>query len=80
MTRSTVVRGGRPVRPTRRVTMLGLRGFPNVQGGVENHAETSVVRVVGSAETSRGRPQRICSAGQQSDLASISSFGYCRRA
>src|SRR5690349_4159239 len=22
-----------------RVTMLGIRGFPNVQGGVENHAQ-----------------------------------------
>ena len=29
----------RPARPPLRVTMLGLRGFPNVQGGVENHAE-----------------------------------------
>jgi glycosyltransferase involved in cell wall biosynthesis len=25
--------------PPLRVTMLGLRGFPNVQGGVENHAQ-----------------------------------------
>jgi glycosyltransferase involved in cell wall biosynthesis len=33
---SALVRHAR--RPLR-VTMLGLRGFPNVQGGVENHAE-----------------------------------------
>jgi glycosyltransferase involved in cell wall biosynthesis len=29
----------RHARPPLRVTMLGLRGFPNVQGGVESHAE-----------------------------------------
>jgi len=29
-----------------RVTMLGLRGFPNVQGGVENHAQNLSTRLV----------------------------------
>src|SRR5215475_1501212 len=29
-----------------RVTMLGLRGFPNVQGGVENHAQNLSLRLV----------------------------------
>jgi glycosyltransferase involved in cell wall biosynthesis len=36
----------RPARPPLRVTMLGLRGFPNVQGGVENHAENLSFRLV----------------------------------
>jgi glycosyltransferase involved in cell wall biosynthesis len=36
----------RPARPRLRVTMLGLRGFPNVQGGVENHAENLSFRLV----------------------------------
>ena len=29
-----------------RVTMLGIRGFPNVQGGAENHAEHLATRLV----------------------------------
>ena len=29
----------RDAAPGIRVTMLGLRGFPNVQGGVERHVE-----------------------------------------
>jgi glycosyltransferase involved in cell wall biosynthesis len=29
-----------------RVTMLGLRGFPNVQGGVENHAQNLSLQLV----------------------------------
>jgi glycosyltransferase involved in cell wall biosynthesis len=33
-------------RPPLRVTMLGLRGFPNVQGGVENHAQNLSYRLV----------------------------------
>jgi glycosyltransferase involved in cell wall biosynthesis len=36
----------RPARPPLRVTMLGLRGFPNVQGGVENHAQNLSLRLV----------------------------------
>src|SRR5947207_3126860 len=29
-----------------RVTMLGIRGFPNVQGGAENHAQNLSARLV----------------------------------
>ena len=28
-----------------RVTMLGIRGFPNIQGGAENHAQNLSVRL-----------------------------------
>jgi glycosyltransferase involved in cell wall biosynthesis len=35
----------RPLRPLR-VAMLGIRGFPNVQGGVENHAEHLAMELV----------------------------------
>jgi glycosyltransferase involved in cell wall biosynthesis len=34
-----------PSRPLR-VTMLGIRGFPNVQGGAENHAHNLAARLV----------------------------------
>ncbi|KAB1074052.1 glycosyltransferase family 4 protein [Methylobacterium planeticum] len=34
------------VRPALRVTMLGLRGFPKVQGGIENHVENLATRLV----------------------------------
>ena len=34
------------VRPGLRVTMLGLRGFPKVQGGIENHVENLATRLV----------------------------------
>jgi hypothetical protein len=30
-----------------RVTMLGIRGFPNVQGGAENHAQNLSARLAG---------------------------------
>ena len=33
-------------RPILRVTMLGLRGLPNVQGGIENHVEHLAKRLV----------------------------------
>jgi glycosyltransferase involved in cell wall biosynthesis len=35
-----------PARQPLRVTMLGLRGFPNVQGGVENHAQNLSLKLV----------------------------------
>jgi glycosyltransferase involved in cell wall biosynthesis len=35
-----------PTRSPLRVTMLGIRGFPNVQGGVENHAQNLSIRLV----------------------------------
>jgi glycosyltransferase involved in cell wall biosynthesis len=35
----------RPASSPLRVTMLGLRGFPNVQGGVENHAQHLSLRL-----------------------------------
>ena len=35
-----------PARAPLRVTMLGLRGFPNVQGGVENHAQNLSLKLV----------------------------------
>jgi glycosyltransferase involved in cell wall biosynthesis len=35
-----------PARLPLRVTMLGIRGFPNVQGGVENHAQNLSIRLV----------------------------------
>jgi len=34
-----------PALPPLRITMLGLRGFPNVQGGVENHAQNLSFRL-----------------------------------
>jgi glycosyltransferase involved in cell wall biosynthesis len=34
-----------PGEPPLRVTLLGLRGFPNVQGGVENHAQNLSLRL-----------------------------------
>jgi glycosyltransferase involved in cell wall biosynthesis len=37
-----VTRSQRPLR----VTMLGIRGFPNVQGGAENHAEHLAIGLV----------------------------------
>jgi glycosyltransferase involved in cell wall biosynthesis len=46
---TTIERWSELVRPARtplRVTMLGLRGFPNVQGGVENHAQNLSLRLV----------------------------------
>jgi glycosyltransferase involved in cell wall biosynthesis len=36
----------KPARPILRVTMLGLRGFPRVQGGIENHVENLATRLV----------------------------------
>ena len=36
---------GKATRPLR-VTMLGIRGFPNVQGGAENHAEHLATELV----------------------------------
>ncbi|MBV8826139.1 MAG: glycosyltransferase family 4 protein [Bradyrhizobiaceae bacterium] len=38
----TVARSQRPLR----VTLLGIRGFPNVQGGAENHAEHLATELV----------------------------------
>jgi len=37
-----VVRADEPLR----VTMLGIRGFPNIQGGAENHAQNLSARLV----------------------------------
>jgi glycosyltransferase involved in cell wall biosynthesis len=34
---TAIEQAGKPARPLR-VSMLGIRGFPNVQGGAENHA------------------------------------------
>jgi glycosyltransferase involved in cell wall biosynthesis len=39
---ATVAPSPRPLR----VTMLGIRGFPNVQGGAENHAHNLAARLV----------------------------------
>ena len=55
--------------PSLRVTMLGLRGFPNVQGGVERHVENlsrelshlgcSVEAIVRSPYVSKTADQRV---------------------